>query len=315
MDYSLIKFDITDSVINQLEQDFMPLKVDGIEDKDGLKKVHDARMVVKGLRVDVQKREKELKAEALAWNRKVGADAKSIYVKLEPIETHLKTEEDSVKKALEEIEKKKEQEREAAVKMRMDRLIAVGVSMAYTDVATMEDEEFEIFMCKAEDDYRQKKEAEEAAAKELAEKEAFIKEAEEAAAKELAEKKAAFEAKLKEVEEREAKAKALEDEIRLKKEAEEKALREEAEAKLKAEEEAAAEELKKTIAEKLKLMKEEFEPDKEKLTRLSENIRGHIINSAGKLKLKSDIGKKGLDKFVADIVEITLAFDKKVSSI
>lgn len=58
---------LQDRVIAQMAEQYLPLKIRDIEDKAGLKKVHEARMIVKGARVKVENKRKELdarKAEA-----------------------------------------------------------------------------------------------------------------------------------------------------------------------------------------------------------------------------------------------------------
>jgi hypothetical protein len=96
MEKQLVTYDITDAAIHQMEQAYMGYTIMGLEDKEGFDMVHEARMVVKGKRIEVEKRRKELKADALAWGRKVDSEAKKIFKKLEPIETHLKAEEDKI---------------------------------------------------------------------------------------------------------------------------------------------------------------------------------------------------------------------------
>mgnify|MGYP001609035483 CR=1 FL=1 len=57
----LQKFNVADAVIAKMSAEYLPLKVKGLDDKEGLKKVHDARMVIKGKRIEVEKKRKELK--------------------------------------------------------------------------------------------------------------------------------------------------------------------------------------------------------------------------------------------------------------
>ena len=114
----LQKFNVADAVISQMSKEFMPLKVSGIEDKAGLKKVHDARMVIKGKRVEVEKKRKELKASSLAFGQAVDGEAKRIIALLTPIEEHLENEESIVEKEQERLRlevEQKEQERLAEI--------------------------------------------------------------------------------------------------------------------------------------------------------------------------------------------------------
>jgi hypothetical protein len=100
----------------------MGLKVKGLDDADGFKAVHSARIVVKGLRVDVEKRRKELKADALSWGKKVDSEAKRIFSKIEPIETHLTNEEEKITKEKERIAAEKAKREECRVNLIRERI-------------------------------------------------------------------------------------------------------------------------------------------------------------------------------------------------
>jgi hypothetical protein len=100
---ALVKYSIEDAEITNLATQFMPLKINGINDAGGFAAVHSARMVIKNHRVEVEKRRKELKADALEWGRKVDAEAKRITGLLEPIESHLQKEEDAIEAEKERI--------------------------------------------------------------------------------------------------------------------------------------------------------------------------------------------------------------------
>ena len=103
----LKKFSLTDAAIEQMEKEFLPLVVKGVEDKDGYKAVREARLTVKEHRVKVEKTRKELKADSLAFGKAVDGEAKRITTKLESIETHLQEQEDIVAK---EFERRKAEE-------------------------------------------------------------------------------------------------------------------------------------------------------------------------------------------------------------
>ncbi len=90
------KFAPTDTAIAEMSERFLPLQISGIDDAEGLKAVHSARMVVKSHRIQVEKVRKELKADSLAYGRRVDGEAKRITALLEPIERHLSDQEDAV---------------------------------------------------------------------------------------------------------------------------------------------------------------------------------------------------------------------------
>ena len=70
----VVEYNITDAAISEMESLYMGLTISNLGDKKEFKAVHDARMVVKGKRVEVEKKRKELKADALAWGKKVDTE-------------------------------------------------------------------------------------------------------------------------------------------------------------------------------------------------------------------------------------------------
>ncbi|MDP2218512.1 MAG: hypothetical protein Q8J68_14640 [Methanolobus sp.] len=119
---------VTDAIIAQMAEQYLSLKINGIEDKDGFKKVHDARMVVKGTRVKVENKRKELKGDALRYGQAIDEEANRIKGLLLPIEDHLVTEEQAIIDALEAITKEKERQEELRIQVRRDRLAALGIA-------------------------------------------------------------------------------------------------------------------------------------------------------------------------------------------
>jgi hypothetical protein len=99
----LVQYSVSDSAIAEMRDAYMPLAIAGAEDSDGFKRVHEARIRVKTTRVDIEKKRKELKEDALRWGRTVDGEAKRLTALLEPIESHLQTEEDGYTAAKEAI--------------------------------------------------------------------------------------------------------------------------------------------------------------------------------------------------------------------
>jgi len=112
---SVMKYDIQEAVIVAMEKEFLPLKIDGLDDKENFALVHSARMKVRDLRIQVQKQEQYYKDILNTKKKEIMEDAKNIYDRLEPIETHLKTEEDRIEAIKEAIRQKKIAEEKARV--------------------------------------------------------------------------------------------------------------------------------------------------------------------------------------------------------
>lgn len=223
---------------------FMELLVESLEDKEGIAKVHEARMEVKALRVSVEKSRKELKAGSLEFGRRVDAEAKRITSMIEPIETHLIEQESIVKKEKERLAKIEQEKKEAEIRSKLEKLAAFGVMRLASDIETYSIAEFEWMLLDAEKKYKAKKEAEEAERKKQAEESERLRIERERQEAEAARLKA-------ERKEQEAEIRKLQEEIRI---AREKA---EAEARKAAEELAAQK--REIEAEKRRIEKEEFE--------------------------------------------------------
>jgi len=323
----IVKFVPTDAAIAEMRNQYMGLKVNGIDDKEGLKAVHDARMIVKGKRVEVEKKRKALKADALEYGRKVDAEAKRITALLQPIEDHLQHEEDIVTREKERIAKEEAERQAAITRDRMEKLAAVGAHAFPTEVQMWTDEDFAAELTKATDAFNAKKAAEEVErkaraeeaernrieAERLAEERRKMEEAQaqmdrqraeiEAEKRKLAEAEAARQraiddARRKRELEEEAKERAAAME-KAKQEAAEKA-RIETEARLKREaaEKAERERVAAEKAEAKRLKKEAARPDQEKLRAFAETLR-----TMDRPALRSDVAIKVLGQIIDETVE------------
>ena len=84
----LKKYNIADATIEAMSKSYMVLTVHNPNDRKGYAVVHEARMEVKGKRVDVEKKRKDLKADAVKFGRAIDGEAKRITALLKPIEDH-----------------------------------------------------------------------------------------------------------------------------------------------------------------------------------------------------------------------------------
>ena len=186
----LVEYNITDAAIAEMKSIYMSLSITDIEDKEQFDSVRSARMTVKGKRVEVEKRRKELKADALAYGKLVDTEAKRITGKLEPIENHLDREERKVtdeQKRVKEIADRLERE---MIDRRMESLSSFGDNRPFFEVAAMDDGTFELILAAAHAKYEAKKKRladEEAARKAESERLEKVRQEQEAEAKRLAE--------------------------------------------------------------------------------------------------------------------------------
>lgn len=311
---ALQKFNLADAAIMKLSDQYMVLKTNGLKDTKAYAAVHEARMDIKGRRVDVQKKGKELREDAIAFQKAVIAEEKRLIGLLQPIEDHLEAEENKVNDEKARIKREAEEKEAARIQARVNVLFDYGckfngvdysmngLSMSQSRVKEAPDEDFQSFCLKIQamiDAENDRKAAEEQKRKEEAERLAKVaaeQEMERQRLAAIAKAQAEQEAKIKAEQEAERKKIAAEQEAieRQKREIQAQKDREEAEKKRKAELEAAA----KAAAEKARI--EEAERIKREATEKAEKDRLAKIEAERQEALRPD--KEKLLAF-ADAIE------------
>lgn len=331
----IVEYNITDAAIAELSNQYMTMKVNSATDDVGYKMVHYARMVVKGKRVEVEKKRKELKEDALRYGKAVDTEAKRITALLEPIEDHLAAQEKIVDDEKARLKSEAEAKEAARLQARIDRIcsfgaqyngwsyLAYGYDLPTAMIKTCTDEQFETFIGKiqaAKDTEYMRLKAEEEAKRKEREEFDRIKAAFEADRKrldEIARKQAEEAARMRQEQEainaaqeaieREKRRLADEEAARLKaiadeekRKANEKRYTEEIEAaKIKAVNEAEDRRLKKIEQDRIAAEKKAARlPDKKKLLLLADEWSKEI-----KIELKTKEGKDILDTFKRMLIE------------
>ena len=339
----IAKLNLNDVAIAQISKEYLALKVEGIEDKKGLQAVHDARMYVKGKRIEIEKKRKELKADSIAYGKAVDAEAQRLTAQLEPIETYLQEEEEKVeaeKRRIKEAEERAEAER---MRGRVVVLLEMGaqfhsvesqyilgeVAYSVVDLKNDTQEQFEkmvaLFTEQAETIAQIKREAEEKAEKERLEREAKEAEAEaerkrlvaEEEARLKSEREALAEKERQQAEERrklneekaEAERKAQEERDRI---ASERAAFE-AEKQRDAEEKKRLQDIEdaKILAEEKAKRAEELKPDKEKILAFLKNISTIIFAP----KFTSQEAENLTNEMLQSLQEWVRKYEEKVSNL
>lgn len=145
----LQKFNLTDAAIAEIKQQYMPLVINGIEDKEGYKLVKEARILVKTKRVEVEKKRKELKEESLKFGRAVDTEAKRITALLLPIEAHLEYQQEAVEAERERIKQEAEQKRQAIIQGRIDALLQFSKQIDFVKISSLSEQQFEAELASA----------------------------------------------------------------------------------------------------------------------------------------------------------------------
>jgi DNA repair exonuclease SbcCD ATPase subunit len=142
---------LTEQALNAL-QSFEPMVdlVLGYADltvaEDGIGKVEEAHKAVKRLRIDLDKKRKELNEGALSYQRTVNSTAKSLTERISKVESRLEAERETYEEAKRKEKAAKDAEKAAVLNERVARLSGAGVVV--TDLATigaMANDEFEFY--------------------------------------------------------------------------------------------------------------------------------------------------------------------------
>ena len=114
---------------------------------DGIEKVEDAHKQVKRLRIDIDKRRKELNDGALSYQRAVNAKAKELIAEIEPIEGALLAEREEYDAEKLRQKKAKEAARAAVLQDRANKLAQAGCTAGDLQVlSAMTDDEFQLHL-------------------------------------------------------------------------------------------------------------------------------------------------------------------------
>jgi hypothetical protein len=134
IEQELKKFTVTDSVIAELVTEYKDLEITGLDDKAGYSAVRFARLKVKGYRVEVEHKRKELNVDAVEYKRRIDAEAKRISSQLEPLERKLHTQEQWFETEHENIKREKAEAKEKKNQERIAKLYAIGMTIKGTNI-------------------------------------------------------------------------------------------------------------------------------------------------------------------------------------
>jgi len=125
---SLKRFNPIDGEIERMKKEYSTLTINGVQDSEGLKVVHSARMEVKAKRLEVDKIRKDLVADANTWTKAVNNEARRIREQLEPIEADLQTKEDAIKAEKERIKAEEQRQRQEFITGRINQMLDAGMT-------------------------------------------------------------------------------------------------------------------------------------------------------------------------------------------
>lgn len=207
----LAKFNLNDAKIAELKSKYLQLVVSGPEDNENYLECKSAHQEVKKLRISIEEKRKELKADAIKFERAVDARAKELTDGVSEVEKHLydqrKVVEDEQKRIQAKIEADRLAEEARLKKEEEDRIEAIRVENEAKEKAlkaerdAFEAEKAEFARKKASDEQKIKDDAKRLVDEENA-RQAKIEAEKRATEKAEADKKAAEEKRIKDENER-----------------------------------------------------------------------------------------------------------------
>lgn len=123
------RYNIADAAIEQYKKEFKKLKIKGIDDKEGYKKVKEAWQTVRGKRLEVSAKHKDIKEDYLKIARAIDGEKNRLTELLEPLEDELKGKMDAIDEAKEAEKLRKAKEEEDRLNLRVEKLCELGATM------------------------------------------------------------------------------------------------------------------------------------------------------------------------------------------
>jgi hypothetical protein len=155
----VVKFAMPDSAIAQLKEQFGGLAINGVEDREGYKKVQEAWRLVRSKRLEVEKKHTVLKADYLQIGRAIDGEKNRLVGLLKPLENSLGQKLEDIDAAIREEKEREERERQQRLQGRVAELLENGMKFSgqyYTigetismDVVTLKnftDPEYQYFL-------------------------------------------------------------------------------------------------------------------------------------------------------------------------
>ncbi len=150
---TLQKNNITEQVIAELKTKFLPMTIQGIEDKAGYKAADEARKVCKNLRVLASKLCKDGREEAITIQKSWIAAEKTVTGQISEVEQHLETEIERIDSEKERLRIEAETKEKERINSRIKALADYGHVADYSHIAGANEDQFAAMLAEAKQDY------------------------------------------------------------------------------------------------------------------------------------------------------------------
>jgi hypothetical protein len=147
--------EITETSLIALAAKYRDLKVNGVDDKEGLKSVESARKELKNQRVKIEKASKGMRDSATKFQKAVIAREKDFVAIIEPEENRLEGIEDAIWQEKERLREEAEKKESDRIQNMLDQLAAVNYAIDFHILKGMTDEQFQEILQDAKRDYEE----------------------------------------------------------------------------------------------------------------------------------------------------------------
>jgi hypothetical protein len=151
IEYALSKANITDKVIAGLKENYLPLTINGQEDKEGFKKVVEARKDCKGWRVLAKRICKEGREEAVKIQKSWLAKESEVVSEIESVETYLEKLETEYEEERDRLKAEADAKKEQVAAVRYSELMKLGATNNGVSYV-LEDVSYEVMVIKGVDE-------------------------------------------------------------------------------------------------------------------------------------------------------------------
>lgn len=150
------EFHVDLTKLHKIRDEYALLKIEGVKDHTGLKKVTEGRKELKTYRLNVDKRRKELNADLLVKQRLNNTAAKFIIGELLPTELYLKAQEKEIQNQKEKIRMEKKRVKMERLQKRIEQLNAFEVAFDMAEIEEMNEKEFTDLLTRSEISFQER---------------------------------------------------------------------------------------------------------------------------------------------------------------
>lgn len=135
--------EITETSLIALAAKYKELKVNGVDDKEGLKAVESARKELKSVRVKIEKASKGMRNSAVVFQKAVISRENEFVALIEPEETRLAAIENTIWEEKERLREEAEKRESDRIQNMLDQLREVNQEMDFHELKALTDEQFQ----------------------------------------------------------------------------------------------------------------------------------------------------------------------------